>query len=118
MEFKIWPGYPLLFLRLFVLDGVVLFLILGYYRFSVNIDGQFRIVQKIGHITHNVKCHSGSDVEKLPVLADPQIRQPVYLLVNLLFNLAVFAGVKRGVNLKRQWNRSVVQFLRANIHRT
>ena len=62
MEFKIWPGYPLLFLRLFVLDGVVLFLILGYYRFSVNIDGQFRIVQK--NLNFSLSCTQKSQISE------------------------------------------------------
>ena len=56
-------------------------------------------------------------IEKLPILANTQIRQPVNSLVYMLFNIVIFDRLNGCINLKRQRNSRVVKFLGTYIYR-
>lgn len=89
---------------------------LGYNRLVVLVHRNHCIVQNHRLVLENFQGEFGFDVEKFPVLTDTKVCQPVYGLVNFLFDNVVLFCLEGSEYLKRQRNGGVVQFLGTDIN--
>ena len=89
MEFE--PGFlpPFLFLNILLLKLVVMFPAFRNNRLAIYIDRNFRVIEQRCRVAHDLKRVRRRNVEELPVLANSQVREAIYLLMDLPLDLAV-----------------------------
>ena len=86
-------------------------------RFIIYIDRNNRIINHLGYVIEYIQSYLWRHIEKLPILTNTQIRQPINSLVYMLFNIVIFDRLNGCINLKRQRNSRVVKFLGTYIYR-
>ena len=87
-------------------------------RFIIYIDRDNRIINHLGYVIEYIQSYLRRHIEKLPILANTQIRQPVDGLVYMFFNIVIFDSLNGCINLKRQRNCRIIKFLGTYINRS
>ena len=82
------------------------------------IDRNNRIINHLGYVIEYIQSYLRRHIEKLPILANTQIRQPVDGLVYMFFNIVIFDSLNGCINLKRQRNCRIIKFLGTYINRS
>ena len=86
-------------------------------RFIIYIDRNNRIINHLGYVIEYIQSYLRRYIEKLPILTNTQIRQPINSLMYMLFNIVIFDRLNSCINLKRQRNSRIIKFLGTYIYR-